>query len=196
MDELPIGAVINGKYQVEKRLGRGGSGSVYQVKHLILQKSYAIKILAPVTSTNSSILKRFQKEARVLSDMDHPNLVKAIDCGLIDDQYPYVLMDLVQGTSLDLWLTQRGRFSVSEAVEILLPVLEALQYAHDHGVVHRDIKPSNIMLVQSKDRLKVIPKIVDFGIAKVLKENEESKLTKTGDVFGAPTYFVSRVRKN
>src|SRR5262249_28114870 len=132
----------------------------------------------------------FQKEAQAASRLDHQNLVKAHDFGLVDEGRPYFVMDLVEGRTLSQRIKEEGPISVAEALKIFIPVCFGLEYAHDHGVVHRDLKPSNIMLTMKSDG-QYEPKVVDFGIAKFVQEQEgtTTALTKTGEIFGTPFYM-------
>lgn len=185
------GDLIDSRYEVLGVIGRGGFGCVYKVFQVLLRKQFALKTLNPINTTETTIL-RLRKEAQAASRLEHPNLVQALDFGMIDGVQPFLVMDLVEGPTLAEYLREHGRLSVEDAVEIFIPLAQGIAYAHRQGVVHRDLKPSNVIL--SPDRTKTapcIPKIVDFGIAK-MKFSEESKgmsLTATGDVFGTPLYM-------
>lgn len=142
-------------------LGRGGMGVVYKARQKALNRFVALKILAPERSTDLGFAERFTAEARTLASLNHPNIVTIHDFGQSGGLY-YLVMEFVDGVNLRQAMTA-GRFTPEQALAIVPPVCEALQYAHDHGVVHRDIKPENLLLDQ-QGRVKV----ADFGIAKLL----------------------------
>ncbi len=142
-------------------LGRGGMGVVYKARQKALNRFVALKILAPERSTDPGFAERFTAEARMLASLNHPNIVTIHDFGESGGFY-HLVMEYVDGVNLRQAMTA-GRFTPEQALAIVPPVCEALQYAHDHGVVHRDIKPENLLLDQ-QGRVKV----ADFGIAKLL----------------------------
>jgi serine/threonine protein kinase len=142
-------------------LGRGGMGVVYKARQKALNRFVALKILAPERSTDPGFAERFTAEARTLASLNHPNIVTIHDFGESGGFY-HLVMEYVDGVNLRQAMTA-GRFTPEQALAIVPPVCEALQYAHDHGVVHRDIKPENLLLDQ-QGRVKV----ADFGIAKLL----------------------------
>jgi serine/threonine protein kinase len=185
------GDMIDSRYQVIGVIGRGGFGCVYKVLQVLLRKEFALKTLNPVNVSETTIL-RLRKEAQAASRLEHPNLVQAMDFGMIDGVQPFLVMDLVEGPTLAEYLKENGRLPVETALEIFIPLAQAIAYAHRQGVVHRDLKPSNVILAPDKTRnAPCIPKIVDFGIAKI-KFSDESRmmsLTATGDVFGTPLYM-------
>jgi serine/threonine protein kinase len=185
------GDMIDARYQVIGVIGRGGFGCVYKVVQVLLRKEFALKTLNPVNVSETTIL-RLRKEAQAASRLEHPNLVQAMDFGMIDGVQPFLVMDLVEGPTLAEYLKENGRLPVETALEIFIPLAQAIAYAHRQGVVHRDLKPSNVILAPDKTlKAPCIPKIVDFGIAKI-KFSDESRamsLTATGDVFGTPLYM-------
>ncbi len=184
---LCSGDMIAEKYQVIELIGTGAMGSVYRVEQVFLDQQFALKTLSSASSSNIK-LKRFQQEARAAGRLDHPNIVRTIDCGLIDGMQPYLVMDFAEGQTLDKYLEAVGTIHVREAVGMFIYLLEAMEYSHLQGVVHRDIKPSNIVVRKGPHGL--IPKIFDFGIAKVAAEGVGSQtLTKTGEIFGTPLYM-------
>ncbi len=190
--DLSPGSILLDRYKVVGLLGRGGMGSVYRVEHLHLQKSYALKFLHK-HQANDAAWRRFETEARAANKLDHPNLVKVHDSGLLTDGQPYFIMDLVEGESLSEVLKNSGRLPLDRALKIFIQVGFALSYAHANGVIHRDIKPSNIMIssTDAGDAQGVLVKVVDFGIAKLTGKDEFSQqtLTKTGEIFGSPLYM-------
>jgi tRNA A-37 threonylcarbamoyl transferase component Bud32 len=183
--------VIDDRYRIISILGRGGCGCVYKVVQMSLKKQFALKTLNPINTTEITTL-RLHKEAQAASRLEHPNLVRAVDFGMINGTQPFLVMDLVEGPTLSQYLKTHGRASLSTALEIFLPLCDALAYAHVQGVVHRDLKPSNVILAPDESGgHHFVPKVVDFGIAK-LKSFEATKamtLTATGDIFGTPLYM-------
>ncbi|MBI3271719.1 MAG: SUMF1/EgtB/PvdO family nonheme iron enzyme [Planctomycetes bacterium] len=163
---LPIGAVLGEKYKVLEVLGGGGFGEVYRVHHRVLQRELALKTLHPTLGRDAPSRERFFREARILMDLVHPNIVSMRDTGEWKGIL-YLVMDLCPGRTLAAELKERRRLPAREAVRIALQVLRALEHAHAKGVVHRDLKPSNLVVSRGeKDALDV--KVLDFGVAKAL----------------------------
>ena len=189
---FPAGHILGGKYKVLSVLGRGGMGVVYRVVQIFLNQELALKVLDKRQVSNESQMRRFQLEARASNSLNHPNLVKVHDFGLLDNEQPYLVMDLVHGTTLADHVKQNGPLTVKAAVPIFNQACLALAYAHQKSVIHRDIKPSNIMLSEGfKPGDPVTVKIVDFGIAKIASDEkgEVQALTRTGEIFGSPLYM-------
>lgn len=175
------------RYVIEGVLGRGGMGIVYRGRHMLMDRPVAIKMLHPEYSEDEQVVKRFQSEARTLSQVIHPNLVSVFDFGLTAHGEPFMVMDYHQGQSLENYLIANGPLPMNFGRNVFCQVLEALQAVHKTGIVHRDIKPSNIIV--SKDVPPVV-KLVDFGIAKNIHSSKEKlKLTMTGEVVGTPRYM-------
>lgn len=188
---LTPGMLINEKYQVVSLIGSGGMGTVYRVHQVFLGKEFAFKVLDLHNRSDVSV-RRFQQEARTASQLQHPNLVEVHDFGMIADEQPYIVMDLVEGETLAHLLKARVSLPVDYVVALSLQVCFGLLYAHEKGVVHRDIKPANILLLHPES----IPtegtvKIVDFGIAKLTQseDGQIQSLTQTGEIFGSPLYM-------
>lgn len=187
---LPAGTMIDGRYEVISVIGRGGCGSVYRVRQMVMGKVLALKTLNP--STSRVTVMRLQKEAQALSRLEHPNIVQAFDFGMLGEDQPFFVMECVNGPTLGEYLKQQGgKLSLLEVVELFVPICQALSYANERGVVHRDIKPSNIILAEDvRDFGKFAPKLVDFGIAKIQFGDESAAtLTRTGEIFGTPLYM-------
>ncbi len=179
-------------------LGRGGMGVVYKARQPQLDRVVALKILAPERVTDARFAERFLREAKTLAKLNHPNIVTVHDFGQVDG-YFYLLMEFVDGVNLRE-LLRRGRLSPQEALAIVPPICEALQYAHNRGIVHRDIKPENILLDKEGN-----VKIADFGLAKLMGAEafevppsggsdrlkpELHTLTEAGKVMGTPKYMA------
>lgn len=187
---MRIGELVDGKYKVVDSLGRGGMGVVYKVEQILLQRPMALKTL-PDTEFSEQSIRRFQTEAKLLSRLDHPGVVKVRDFGVIDQSKPFLVMDFVHGRTLASVLQSQGVMSLDAALKMFIELSFALGYAHSKGVVHRDVKPGNIMLTTPGiDSENEHVRILDFGIAKLLHSDTQAQsLTKTGEIFGSPMYM-------
>lgn len=172
-----VGKVI-GNYRVIRKIGEGGMGAVYLSRDLRLEREVALKIVAPELARNAGLMARFRVEAIAQAKLNHTNIVTIYSFEQEKEMY-YIVMEYVEGSTLRTMIKENGPMPLERALDIILHVLDGLNYAHSRGVVHRDIKPSNIFL--SHDG---VAKIGDFGIAKV----EGIELTKTGTSLGSPVY--------
>jgi len=177
-----VGQVI-GSYKVISELGRGGMGLVMLAKHIHLNRSAAIKLLQRSLCDNAEAVQRFLVEARATAEIQHPGIVQIYDCGILPDGIAFIIMELLEGETLQASLSRRGFWPVEEAAVTLIQIVDALAAAHRIGIVHRDLKPENIFLLSQK-RIK----LVDFGIAK-LAEREYSVKTVSGTIMGTPRYM-------
>src|SRR5271156_6257770 len=164
-------------------IGKGGMGAVYKARQPGLDRIVALKILPPQTAGGPSFIERFNREARALAKLTHANIVAVHEFGQVNG-LPFFIMEFVDGLNLRQ-LEQAGRLSAPEALQIVPQICEALQFAHDEGIVHRDIKPENI-LVDKKGRVK----IADFGIAKILGGGPDVAITETKGAIGTPHYMA------
>lgn len=178
------GSVLAGKYRLEMLLGEGGMACVWSAYHLGLELPVAVKLLR-AGPKNEKIAKRLRLEARAAARLVHPSIVRVFDVAVADNGDPFIVMELLSGESLAQVLA-RGRLSSVRAVQLLLPIAEALAVAHAHGVVHRDLKPGNVFL--SNEEQGIQPKLLDFGIAK-MEYASLVKLTDKGTVLGSPNYM-------
>ncbi|HIA51087.1 MAG TPA: serine/threonine protein kinase [Candidatus Melainabacteria bacterium] len=192
-DEIPlsihdalIGQMLEGRYLVLEFLGRGGMSTVYKVEHKILSKVLAIKFLQQQFVSKGDSVLRFQREGKAMARLQHPNLCSVTECSIIEG-VPYLVMEFLQGMSLDEILREEKRLSAKRTVEIMIQVADGLQHAHDENIVHRDIKPSNIMMTPLDDGSEHA-KVVDFGLARIL-DSDDQKLSQTGEAFGSPLYM-------
>lgn len=188
---LQENSIIHDKFKVISLLGIGGMGSVYKVQHLHLNKMFALKCMNKTQFTDTE-WRRFEVEVKAASRLDHPNLVRVYDSGLLPSGKPFFVMDLVEGKTLADAVKEKGMLSLEHALRIFVQVGFALSYAHQNGVIHRDIKPSNIMLVGAETATMSNPvKVVDFGLAKFTGSDgfNQQTLTKTGEIFGSPLYM-------
>ncbi len=164
-------------------IGKGGMGAVYRARQPALDRIVALKILPPHTAGGPGFVERFNREARALAKLNHPNIVAVYEFGQVNG-LPFFIMEFVDGLNLRQ-LERAGKLSPREALQIVPQICEALQFAHDEGIVHRDIKPENILL-DKKGRVK----IADFGIAKILGNVAEVDLTGTQSAIGTPHYMA------
>ena len=164
-------------------IGKGGMGAVYKARQPGLDRLVALKILPPQTAAGPGFVERFNREARALARLNHPNIVGVHEFGQVNGLY-FFIMEYVDGLNLRE-VERAGKLSPHEALQIVPQICEALQFAHDEGIVHRDIKPENILL-DKKGRVK----IADFGIAKILGGGSEPELTQTQSVVGTPHYMA------
>lgn len=171
--------------EIDSLVGQGGMGFVYKARQPKLDRWVALKVLSPELAQNQDFAKRFEREARLLARLNHPNIVVVFDFGREGDFF-YLLMEFVEGGNLRLAMRSE-KISSEKALKIVPEICEALQFAHDQGVLHRDIKPENI-LIDTNGRIK----IADFGIAKLVDESKASltKLTGHGAAIGTPHYMA------
>jgi len=174
-----------GRYQIVEQLGEGGMATVYKAYDSSLERFVAIKVIRTdqfAPSMLDEILKRFEREAKALAQLSHPNIVHVHDYGKYEGA-PYLVMEYLPSGAL----TQRpgNPLSVPQALHILLPIAQALAYAHEHNIIHRDIKPANILLTE-----KGLPMLSDFGIAKLMENNQSGSLTGNGVSIGTPEYMA------
>src|SRR3954465_2464656 len=179
--------------EILELLGRGGMGAVFKARQKHLDRIVALKVIPPEAAKDPAFAERFAREARALARLHHPNIVMVYDFGQNGDTY-YLLMEYVDGVDLRR-AQQASRLSPTEALAIVPQICDALQYAHDQGVVHRDIKPENVLL-DRRGRVKV----ADFGVARLMGMEPESpadsgatssiSLTEAGKVMGTPQYMA------
>lgn len=191
-DQFEASQMVAGKYEVISLLGRGGMGTVYRVRHILLNIEMALKTLDTKHLEDANASKRFQTEAKAAFSLQHPNLVKVHDFGVLEDGRPFLVMDFVQGKTLQGLIKERGRLQIEEVGAIFAQLCFGLAHAHERQIVHRDIKPANIMIVDDTNiKREGSVKILDFGIAKIVNSdrNEMQALTQTGEIFGSPYYM-------
>lgn len=176
-------AIINDRYEIGKRIGRGGMAEIFQARDILLDRPVAIKVLFPEFATDPAFVERFRREAQAAANLNHPNIVGVYDWGKVNNTY-YIAMEYVNGRTLADILKQSGTLTPMQVCDVMSEVASALVSAHQSGVVHRDIKPGNI-LVSNTGQVKV----ADFGIARALGAGVEKSLTQTGAVMGTATYF-------
>ncbi len=181
-----LGDLVAGKYRIQHVLGEGGMGVVYAVKNEWTGREVAMKVLHPELNDRDDLIKRFFTEAQTASSLQHPNVVDILDMGQDTDGSYFMVLELLKGEPLLKMMRRVKVLSLGGALNLLLPVMDALQRAHDLNIVHRDLKPDNIFLAIGHGG-EVIPKLLDFGVAKVQRE---TTVTQVGDVFGTAYYMA------
>jgi serine/threonine protein kinase len=179
MEDL-VGKTID-RYKIISELGRGGVAVVYRALDTLLDRQVAIKMILPENSNKEKLLKRFNREAKTLANLSHPNIVKVLDYGDYEET-PYLVLEFISGGMLKAKMGKPMNYA--EAAGMLVPVARALSYAHQQKLVHRDIKPANILINDSGQ-----PMLSDFGILKLIDLEETQGLTGTGRIVGTPAYM-------
>ena len=174
------GQKIDGRYQIIRTIGEGGMANVYLAYDTILDREVAVKILRGDLASDDKFVKRFQREAKAASSLNHPNIVEMYDVGEDDGNY-FIVMEYVEGRTLKSLIKKRGALGLREAVDIMLQLTSGIAHAHDSYLIHRDIKPQNVLIMED-GRVK----ITDFGIAIALNNAE---LTQTNSVMGSVHYL-------
>jgi eukaryotic-like serine/threonine-protein kinase len=191
IDDPLIGVVLDGRYEVLRRVGAGGMAVVYEVRRLGLERRMAIKVLLPELAENPLNVKQFIREARAASAIEHENIVDIVDFGSTDSRPVYFVMEYLEGVDLKAFLRQRERLPWPLVREIAVEIIDALHAAHALGIVHRDVKPANCFILPSDESGRPRVKVLDFGIAKVLAESEAMTRVPTiaGKVIGTVAYI-------
>ncbi len=191
-DEAPkdlVGTVLRGTYRLDRRFAAGGMAQIFEARHLRTGGRVAVKVLHPNFAHNPDIIRRFRKEAEMIASLSDPSIVKVDDLdGGEDTGIPFIVMELLEGESLDKRLDRLGRLPLPELLDLMDQVGGALQKAHEHQIVHRDIKPENIFLVRRSLMGGYLAKVLDFGISKL--KFEHSHATQAGTILGTPTYMA------
>ena len=185
-----IGREILGQFIILEKIGSGTMGNVYLAKQTTIDRKVAIKLLKPKLAADPDVLARFNREAKAVARLSHPNIVTVHLVGKLQpENLPYIIMEYVEGASLEHICITQGALSTERIILISSQISSALMEAHNNNVVHRDLKPANIV-VWDQGTPKESIKVLDFGIAKILHTDEErSRLTKTGTIFGTPAYI-------
>ncbi|MFN0279800.1 MAG: protein kinase domain-containing protein [Pyrinomonadaceae bacterium] len=185
------GTTISGRYILESRLGQGGMGIVFRAKHKFLKSFHAVKIILPSLVTNdANLLVRFNQEAVLAASIDHPNVIRVTDFGIENDDMPFLVMEFIDGNPLSAYLKADKPIDLKNALEIFIPIAQAVAEAHRKGIVHRDLKPENVMVQKNLPLVKAI-KVLDFGLAKIKSGTSYPSLVqaKTMNIVGSPPYM-------
>lgn len=183
-----VGAVLDGRYRIERQLGQGGMGTVYAGTQQALGRRVAIKVLHRHLAEDASLVERFKREAEVAASLGHPNIVQVTDFGRASDGRAFLVMDFLDGQAAADLIAREAPLPMGRVAFIADQVVSALGAAHAAGIVHRDLKPDNVYLT-SMSGIDDMVKLLDFGIARLAETNEGQGLTVTGQVLGTPAYM-------
>src|ERR1041384_7316482 len=181
---VQLGAVLAGRYRIERVLGQGGMGVVVQATHLQLHQSVAMKFLLPEVLANHQVVQRFLREAQAAVRLRSEHVARVIDVGSLETGAPYMVLEYLDGADLSTF--PRGQLSVGAIIDLVLQACEALAEAHSLGIVHRDIKPANFFITRATGGTPLL-KLLDFGISKTPATG--GQLTATQTVMGTPAYM-------
>jgi eukaryotic-like serine/threonine-protein kinase len=193
-EQIKAGDVLDGKYRIEKQIGAGGMGAVYMATHAVIGRRAAIKTLHLECASDPQVVARFHREAQLAGSIGHDNICEVIDIGTLPNGAPYLVMPLLNGQALADLLENNAALSLERVADIGSQTLSALEAAHGAGIVHRDLKPDNIFVTKMGDRRDFV-KLLDFGISKIIEQDEVTHLTMTGTVLGTPFYMAPEQAK-
>ncbi len=182
-----VGQILDGRWRIVKKLGEGGMGEVYVAEHIHIEKKVAMKLLRAEVLGNAEAVTRFYQEARSASSIGHENIIQIEDFGKLPDGRVYMLMEYLLGAPLNEMIA-REPLPLGRALDIVIQVCRGLSAAHAKGITHRDMKPENVYVTQKDGR--DLPKILDFGIAKVQHGDTSQNLTQAGTIYGTPFYMA------
>jgi serine/threonine-protein kinase len=180
-----IGTRVGHAYVLTGVLGTGGMGNVFRASQETIGRDVAIKFLPLEIATDATAVQRLGREAKALGQLNHPGIVTTFDFGFTEKREPYLVLELVEGKSLQTILDQEKGLEMARALQIFVQICEAMSYAHSQGIIHRDLKPLNIM-IGIREQFE-FAKILDFGIVKLTSEVQQ--LTKSGEIWGSPFYM-------
>lgn len=184
--DLPPGTML-GRYRLDRLVGAGGMGAVYLAVHTGLNKTVIVKVLHPHYARSAEVRLRFVREGEAAARIRHAHVVDVTDVG-VEGSIPYLVMEYLQGESLGALIGRHGALSPDRAVDLMLPIIDAVRAAHLAGVVHRDLKPDNLFIVRTPTG-DPHPKVLDFGISRVLESDGAAQLTGTAAILGTPAYM-------
>lgn len=185
VDRFQEGHLV-GRYRIVRLIGEGGMGAVYEAIHPGLKKRVAVKVLLPRIAESQEARVRFLREGEAASRINHPHVVSVFDVGE-DDGAPYLVMEYLEGQTLDVFLAARGALELVEAAALFLPIMAAVASGHECGVVHRDLKPQNIFVAQGRWG-ELVPKVLDFGVSKLI-DHDGPPVTRTQTMLGTACYM-------
>ncbi len=189
-EETLLGEVVGGRYEIQQLLGKGGMGKVFKVRHIELEKTFAMKTLHRDLTHDPRTIERFKREARAASRIGCQHIIEITDFAFDEKVGHFFIMEFLEGMDLHRRLKKYGPMHYSQVCHVLLQVCDALAAVHKQGIIHRDLKPDNVVLVD-RDRMVDMAKILDFGIAAMQNQTEETgeRLTQAGMIFGTPAYM-------
>src|SRR5262245_49871947 len=186
--QLTIGETYARKYRIARVLGEGAMGAVYEAENVLIRRRVAIKVLHAHIAQKADTLLRFEKEAQAAGRIGSTHIVEVLDMGELLGGDRYMVMEFLEGTTLDKRIRSRGRLTPEEAAPIIIQLLEGLDAAHRADIIHRDLKPANVFLMSGRVPPDFV-KILDFGVSKFNALNDEMSMTSTGAVLGTPYYM-------
>ncbi len=192
MKDPKVGDTVDRRYLLKREIARGGAGVVFEAEHLFTSSTVAVKLLFAEKARDSGAVRRLLREARALSLARHPNVVSVLDAGASGGGIPYLVMEMLEGRSLDGILAARRTLPLADTVHVGRQICDALAFAHAHGVIHRDIKPSNVFFAKNEVGAEVV-KLLDFGIAALVGDQasaRDDKLTQDNTLLGTPEYMA------
>src|SRR6056297_1040646 len=175
-----LGKVLNERYKIIKKLGKGGMALLFEAQDLLLDRQVAIKMLRPEYVTDKDFTKKFRHEAKAVARISHPNVVSIYDIAR-DNNYHYLVIENIEGSNLKYIINDRGKLTITESLDIANQICSALIVAHKNNIVHCDIKPHNILIDDNKQ-----VKVTDFGIARAATS---TTITSTDTIMGSAHYF-------
>jgi serine/threonine protein kinase len=192
VSESLVGGIVDTRYELRRLIARGGMGLVFEAHHRFTRRAVALKLLPDELRTKREPRGRLLREAHALTAVRHPGIVEVLDAGVCREMGPYVVMEMLDGRTLDGILAARRRLSIRDAVQVARQVCDAVGHAHSRGVVHRDLKPSNYFIARNEIGQEMV-KLIDLGVAAVAEEQLEQhdhKLTQAHEVLGTPEYMA------
>ncbi len=185
-----IGSTLADRYEILSKIGSGGMSIIYKARDKVLDRVVAVKVLQSQLVDDEISMKRFQQEAQAASHLGHPNVIDIHDFDVSVTGQPYLVMDFLSGESLSDIVKREGHVDFRRLIPIFMQTCDALEHAHNKGVIHRDLKSSNVMLSESDGSADIVT-VVDFGIAKLMPSSgkQPQNLTNTGEIFGSPIYM-------
>lgn len=185
---LRVGDTLDGKYRIERELGRGGMGTVYEAHHVAIHRRVAVKMLKAALAVDDEMVHRFEREALAASSVRSKHVVEVFDVGALPSGERYMILEYLDGESLSQRLKRGGVMTPAEAFPLAAQLLDGLAAAHDAGIIHRDLKPANIYLCRADDD-ETLVKVLDFGVSKFSALGGEA-FTQTGALVGTPHYMA------
>jgi eukaryotic-like serine/threonine-protein kinase len=183
---VQVGTILGDKYEIVRQLGVGGMGVVWVARDRVLDVEVALKVVERAATDPDDFKQRALTEARLAARLVHPAVCRSVDFGLSEQGDPFVVSELLNGESLDHLLERDGRMPAVRAVRVLLPIIDALEAAHDAGIIHRDVKPANLFLARVGGQ-RIQPKLLDFGVACLLDDGDRGQVS--GRICGTPAYM-------
>jgi serine/threonine-protein kinase len=192
VSEPLVGAIVDTRYELRRLIAHGGMGLVFEAHHRFTRRTVALKLLPEAYRPHKEARGRLLREAHALTTVRHPGIVEVLDAGVCAENGPYVVLEMLEGRTLDGILAARRRLSIDDAVQVGRQVCDAMAHAHARGVIHRDLKPSNVFVARTEVGVEAI-KLIDLGVAAVAEEqlaHLDRKLTTAHEVLGTPEYMA------